>query len=501
MNRFALTLALLLAGCGNGAPEGARLRVAVVGPAGTGLAARLEAEATQPTLIARDGAGQIVPALATSWRFVDEGRSLILRLRPVKWSNGTPLVSADVVTALRRAATRGEPAIIDSGLSGGTAARTAPPRLGVLAPIARVVELRLDAASPLLLDWLAEPAMAIVRTGKAPPTLAAYAAIGPPQRRVLTRRSPDPAPDQRPAEIVITPSSDSAAAIAAFNRGDADIVIGDGLAGLGNARTGARADALRIDPLFGVYGYAANTRRGALANPAIRRALALAVDRDVLTQRFGIGAITPLDGLRPAVSSGAAPVPARPAGRIASRIAAAQRPVQDVAARQAEAQQLMAAAGYSPAQPLRLVLLMPPGRDHRLVAEAVAGDLAAIGVVLAVSEVGDIDRRMARGQFDLAVVESSLAPADAGALLARWRCNRGRHCNPAADALLDAARRALPADRPALLDQAEAALMTGPPMIALFKPVRWALVARGVDGWMPNVAGSHPLARMDVARR
>jgi oligopeptide transport system substrate-binding protein len=490
MKRLGLAAVLLLAGCGNGAPEGATLRVAVVGTPGAGLAARLEAEATGPTLIARDGSGQIVPGLATSWRFVDEGRSLILRLRPVSWSNGAPLTSADVVAAMRRAALRREPAIIDSGLTAAAAVaarRAGPNRLGVLAPIARVVELRLDAASPLLLDWLAEPALAVTRTGKTPPTLAGYVASGPPQRRVLTRRSRQAAPDQRPAEIIITAATDSAAAITAFARGDTDIVFGDGLAGLGNARTEARADALRIDPLFGVYGYTINPRRGALADPAVRRALTLAIDRAALVSQFGINALVPIEGLRP------------PATNAAARAAEPSAP--DLGARQDEARRLLAEAGYSPAHPLRLVLLLPPGRDHRVIAEIAGRDLAAIGVVLAVSEVGDIDRRVAAGDFDLAVTEMHIAAADGGALLARWRCDRGLACNPAADALLDAARRALPADRPALLDEAEAALMTGPPMIALFRPVRWALVARGVDGWTPNMSGSHPLARLDVARR
>lgn len=503
MKRLGLVAALLLAGCGSGAPEGAQLRVTVVGQAGKGLARRLEAETMLPTLVARDGAGRIVPALATSWRFVDDGRSLIMRLRPVKWSDETPLVSADVVAGFRRAVQRREPAILASGLAAADAVaarRAAPARLGVLAPIARVVELRLDAASPLLLDWLAEPGMAVTRTGKAPATLAAYAAAGPDERRVLTRLGKVAAPDQRPAEIIIAATTDSVAAITAFNRGEHDIVIGDGLAGLGDARAGARADALRIDPLFGVYGYAANSRRGALANPGVRRALAMAVDRASLTARFGVGAIVPVDGLRP--PSGASNVAAgsrlRPSSRGAP-VPAATAP--DLAARRAEAVRLLAAAGHSPQQRLRLVLLVPPGRDHRLVAEAVGADLAAIGVDLVISQATDIERRVARGNFELAVVENSLAPADPAALLARWRCSNGAHCNPAADALLDAARRAPPTERPALLDAAEAALMEGPPMIGLFTPVRWALVARSVDGWVPNRAGAHPLARLDVVRR
>ncbi|KPF71051.1 hypothetical protein IP88_10910, partial [alpha proteobacterium AAP81b] len=132
-----LPLLGLLAGCGD-APDASRLRVVVTG-AETSLAAALEAEATQPTLVTRDSTGGIVAALATSWRFVDDGRGLILRLRPVRWADGKPLVARDVVAALRRAARRRDPALLASGIALGGRGAT----MGARAPIDRVVELRL----------------------------------------------------------------------------------------------------------------------------------------------------------------------------------------------------------------------------------------------------------------------------------------------------------------------------------------------------------------------
>lgn len=491
--RLAASLLLppaCIAGCGDSAPEGGRLRVAVVGRPAAGLSARLEAEATRPTLVARDGSGQIVPSLATSWRFVDDGQGLILRLRPVRWSNSAPLVASDVVASFRRAAARAEPAMLASGLAAAdaVATRAAPQaRLGVRAPTARVVELRLAAASPHLLAWLAEPAMGIFKAGKASPTLAAYSAAGPADHRTLTRRSKAALADRLPAAITIATFDDSAAAVAAFRRAEFDIVVGDGLAGLGNARTAARPEALRIDALTGVYGYVINSRRGALADPSVRRALMLAVDRLAITRRFGVPAMAPITGLRGSSS----------AAETSEAAATASNASSPEAGREA-ARRLLAAAGYSLQHPLGLRLLLPPGRDHAVVAEAVAADYAAIGVVLSLAEATDIDDRMKRGDFDLAVTEASLAPADDAALLARWRCARGSFCNPDADLLLDAASRAAPAQRAALLDRAEAAMLVGPPLVALFTPIRWALVARGVEGWTPNRAGSHPLARLDA---
>jgi ABC-type transport system substrate-binding protein len=476
-----MCLALLLAGCGAADPEGATLRVTVTGSGD--LARRLEAQATQPTLIARDGAGQIVAGLATSWRFVDDDRSLILRLRPSKWSDGSELVSRDVVAAHRRAALRREPALVHAGVENADriAARRVPvTSLGVRAPIARVVEVRLAAVSPLLLEWLAEPGLAVTRPGASAPTLAAYTASGPAGQRLLTRRDETAAPDRKPAKIAIVETPDTSAAITAFNRGETDLVIGNGLAGLGDARAGVRSDALRIDQLWGVYGYVANLS-GPLAEPSVRRAIGLAIDRPALARRFGLSALVPVNGLLP-------PPLAPPA------------PPTDIEADRAEASALLAAAGWGAEKPLRLTLLLPPGRDHRSVAEAVGADLAAIGVQLVVSEVADLPTAAARLRHDLAVTEAGIAVPDAGALLARWRCRRGGHCNPQADALLDRARLAAAAERPALLEEAETVMMTGPPMLSLFTPVRWAIVSRQVEGWTPNRASSHPLARMQVAR-
>ena len=479
----ALAAMLLLAGCGGHDPQAAHLDVTIVGtPWPDGLAARLEAEATMPGLIARDGTGAIVPSLASSWRFVDNDHGLILRLRPTKWSDGRTLGSNDVVAAFRRAALRGEPALGHGGITAAAAiaAGTLPAtKLGVLAPIARVVEIRLASASPLLLGWLAEPGLAVTRTNGRD-TLAAYRARGPATARVLTRRDGMAGDAARPSEIKLDSMADPAAAVSRFARGNADIVVGDGLAGLGEARTVARPQMLQVDALWGVYGYIANTRAGPLKDPQLRRALSLVTDRVALAARIGLAAMAPVEGLVPPALS--QPLAAAP----------------DMAARQAEAATLRAGKA-----PVRLTLLVPPGYDHRVIADRVAADWAPLGVTMAISEAdaGTIAARVKRGNFDLALTEASLPVPDAAALLARWRCDAGLVCDPAADALLEQARTAAPAERPALIAAAEAQWLQAPPMLPLLTPLRWALVARHIDGWTANRAGSHPLGRLTVSAK
>jgi peptide/nickel transport system substrate-binding protein len=71
----------------------------------------------------------------------------------------------------------------------------------------------------------------------------------------------------------------------------------------------------------------------------------------------------------------------------------------------------------------------------------------------------------------------------------------------AADALLEKARVAPAIERPALLAAAEAQWLVAPPMVPLLTPLRWALVARKVEGWTANSASSHPLGRLTVTAK
>ena len=173
------------------------------------------------------------------------------------------------------------------------------------------------------------------------------------------------------SSIAATP--DVSAAIAGFAAGKSDIVIGDGLAGLGEARAVPPRDALRLDPLWGVYGYRANVRTGPLAEPGHPPRASLAVDRPALVGSFGLAAIEAAPGLvppslglvGPAGRAAALPIaspgvtgrrrpmrgccPAFPCG------APSRRPLPKPPAG------LLAADGWTAENPLRLVLLVPRG--------------------------------------------------------------------------------------------------------------------------------------------
>lgn len=460
-------LLLLLAGCSSG-PPGGTLAVAVAGdgPDATAMADHLAAEASEATLITRGAGGELAPGLATSWRFLDSGSDLILRLAPVRWpatsGQGRELTARDVVLSLARTPRRHRPALAAAGLSARGTTR---------APIARVVELAPRPATPHLLDWLAEPALAVRdRRGRAFP--GPYATKRDGAGWQLERRSEIEQPAARAGRISITPQP-VAAAIADFAAGHRAVVLGAGLAGLGAVRASGQGRAIRVEAVNGVIGLSLNPR-GPLADARLRRAVALAADGSPLANRMALAALVPQNRLWPDLP---------PADDDRSRPAADRR---------ALATALLAEAGHGPDQPLRLRLALPPGPEWRQLGEALATSLAPIGINVATAP---------PQSADLTLTELVAEVPDALAHLARWRCGRARPCNPAADRLLaDAARAGSdPARRRQLAAAAEAQYMADPVFVPLLRPVRWALVGDRLTGFQANALGRHPLGRIAVA--
>ncbi len=496
---FAVLTAIVLSlsGCGTTpADDRATLRVDLVTRPGSADLERAITGATQVGLVAFDGTGTVVPALASSWRVADDGRSVIFRLRPRTWPGGRPVTATDVVAAFRRAAALGSrnPARpLLAALANGTAvlSGTAPPSsLGIDAPIDNVVEVRAAGAMPGLLALLALPEFAVTAPGPNPPALGPFRVAAAAKRPVVLTRSPAALPRAtRLGAIDLMPGDDPGPAIARFAHDRTDLVIGGGLAGFDDARLLAASNALRVEPTWGVYGYLVRPV-GPLADPQVRRALAMAIDRDDLGSRlFGV-ALAPVLGVVPALPS--EPAPALPDWALAAP-----------AVRLDLARQLLAAAGFDAAHPLTVTISLPAGHEHAAIVAEVAADWARVGVTTQTvvrSPTGHA-LAVAHGTYELAVVERTSPLDSALPFLTPFACHTGSVCDPAAEAQVAAARTAAdPQIAASNLAAAEAAIVADTPLIALFAPVRWALVSPRLGGWTPNAAGAHPLALLSVSR-
>ncbi|HPU16277.1 MAG TPA: ABC transporter substrate-binding protein, partial [Polymorphobacter sp.] len=179
----AIALVAGLAACKPaGDAGGATLRVDSVGDAGRAemLMRQTALDVTSQGLVQFDAAGQTVPGRATSWRIADDGLSVIFRLRAAKWSDGRPVTAEQVVLSFRRLlAPAGRSTL--KPLFGRivnapqvASGRLPPKALGISAPVSNVVEIRLSAPMPELLQLLALPDSTIRRSGSDAPVNGAF---------------------------------------------------------------------------------------------------------------------------------------------------------------------------------------------------------------------------------------------------------------------------------------------------------------------------------------
>lgn len=233
------------------------------------------------------------PALAVTWESPDE-RTWVFRLRrSARFSDGTPVVSADVVASIRAALTRGY---------------VTAPFLSDLEEVATqgddAVRIRTRHPSPVLLSHIpfgfVLPARALEQRpvppiGTGPYTVQRWE----PGSELVLARNPHyldgPVPFER-VRFVVTPSA--ADRVAALRSGKADVI--DDL-------PTAEADRLRSDPRvrvetrpgFRVLFLAFRMDRPPFSDPRVREAVDLAIDRAELIERALPGRGVPASSLVP----------------------------------------------------------------------------------------------------------------------------------------------------------------------------------------------------------
>ena len=458
------------------------IRVAVIGEpaslfeAGPRLSAgaQLLRGATNEGLVALDEEGHVVPALADRWIVTDDGQSFIFRLREGSWGSGVapgePARAAlhQAIVALRGTALGLDlEAVDDIRAMGG-----------------RVIEIRLSRPVPDLLQLLAQPELGLVRRGHgtSPMTLRRTAMVAlltplPPEQRSL------PAIDGwndsvRSVRLVAT---NSEKAVADFAAGRVDYVLGGdfndfqrvGRLAIGRTRP-------RIDPVTGLFGLQVVRAEGLLASPAVREAIAKAIDRDALAAALAIpGWTTTTRVVPPGVEGDSGAVDER-------------WQTEPIATRQAEAARVVAASLKGGRQPV-LHIALPRGPGAETLFARLRTDLATIGVGL--------ERAEGNASADLRLLDIVARSARPAWFLDQLSCVTARGaCSEAADAL--AHRAASATDGPVAADlaaQAEAKLTQAKTFIPLGVPVRWSLAAAEGSGFAVNRWGTHPLFRLATA--
>ena len=264
LHRFLIAAIALMTVSGCGKDSDGVTRVAAIGPEPklvetvaaplTAGEALVRANMAQG-LVRFDERGQVVPGLAERWNVSDDGLSYIFRLQTGEWPDGRKIKAEDVARILSRQL---------------RPASTNPLRdtLGAVSKVVamtdRVIEIQLSAPRPNLLQLLAQPEFGLVRasvgTGPfGPPTdeqLAAAKGEIDEKALFITHRIRIPDAED-PVERVQIKGGQAKALVAAFAKGELDLVLGGTVGDLPYAmRAKVPRGSLRFDPVTGLFGLA-----------------------------------------------------------------------------------------------------------------------------------------------------------------------------------------------------------------------------------------------------
>ena len=467
---LSLALMALVTGCGDRGNDGP-IRVSLIGPMPTivnpdriALSASSSAllSATAHGLVRFDGAGQIEPGLAIRWDVSDDGLYYTFRL-----AADTGLEADDAARLLRAAIGRASGNPLKPLFSGVDE---------IVAVTPEVIEIRLVAPQPNLLELLAQPEMAMLDGG-----------VGTGPFQIAVRESStltltpvvaaDDDTDQADHDrhTVKLRGERAAWGIARFARGEAALVLNGRFQDFPLIRFAKPPPrALRRDPVAGLFGLAVVETRGFLSDPENRRILSMTIDRDRIAAAFPDSAWRQASSLvAPGTTElGAAILPnwASLAPQIRHRIASGA------------VRQWIATEGAPP----RLRIAMPEGPGSRLLFALLAAGWRQIGV--------ETERVAAAADADLRLIDA-VAPSDTAAwYLRRFSCPANETCSHQVTTMLDAAAKAVSAEeRTALLTRTEAMLADAVPFLPIAQPLRWSLVAPRLEGFHENPRGVHPL--------
>lgn len=460
-------------------------------------------------LVIRGRRGEPVPGCAESWTVSDDGLTYTFQLREgLKWSDGAPLTADDFVYSFRRLLdpATGAPAaglffIIEGGQAVARKER-APETLGVSAPDPGTVVIRLAQPAPFFIQLLANsqgvpvPRHVIEEHGRGWARAGTMVSNGPyqlaervPQTHMRLVRNPNfyAADEISIDEVYWRPAQDLGAAFRQFRAGELDTVLMAPPDELGWIRENI-PDTLHMNPIQATYILAFNVARAPFDDARVRRALSIAVDRDALAEQVLRGNVLAAPSL---VTPGTGGYP----GYLPPGL---ERPL---AARQAEARQLLADAGFDADNPLTVSIVYDTQEENRKIMVAIATMWRSVGVR---TELDSVEGRALFGRLrgrDFGVARSSVFAVfdDPYAFLQKFESdstdNRPGYRNAEYDALLSRANSERdPVARQQLLLQAESMLMADQPLLPIYWYIGKVLVADRVEGWLDAPLGT-PMTR------
>ncbi len=458
-------------------------------------------------LVSYDAKGTPIPGIALSWTISPDGTVYSFKLRPgLVWSDGVPLTADDILAGLRRAVDPKTAAqLVDLAFAVKNArpiaeGRLPPDQLGIRAPDAETIEITLEAPSLIFIQRIAGfplfvplPRHVYDVAGDAWVRAGTMVSNGPymlaewtPQDRVRLVKNPRywDAANVTIDEVFYFPTTDENAALKQFRNGELDLNLGFPT-GQYEWLTTNMPGVARLDPASTVTFLAINAANPKFKDARVRRALSLAVDRELLCARVLATGQIPGYSFAPSISAGWVPPPEDDFSKV------------PLAERQAEARQLLASAGYGPDNPLNFRLDYRAGDANKRAVVAIAAMWGRIGVSadLQSNEVKVHYNKLREGDFEMGDAGWQGTPEPeffTNLLLTGSETNYGKWSNPEFDRLAQAAMTELDAGRRlALFQQADRVAMGDTAMIVLFYGAHRNLVQPWIKGFEGNPIRQH----------
>jgi len=456
-------------------------------------------------LTAVNAAAVTVPGQAESWSVSPDGRVYTFKLRSnLKWSDGKPITSADFIYSLRRlfnpatAAPSASLLYVIKNAREVNAGRKPVESLGIRAPDAQTVIIELEHPAPFFTEILVHrafpvPRHVIERWGREWTRAEHMVSNGAftlgewrPGSHVKLLRNPlfIDAPMTKLNAIYHIPVEDPNAALTRYRAGDLDIVVSvpsDKIAELKRDF----GPQLHLTQQIGFEYLAFNTRRGPTADARVRRALSMAIDRQVITNKVLRA------GERPSfciVPPGVLYYPQPGCADFAD-----WTPM----VRFKQAQALLKSAGYSLEKPLRLRYRINNTDTQKRIALAVTSMWQPLGVRTEIigSDMKSHQQAITQADFDIARGAWYAEDRDAMSFLRLLdvrsvALNISGYSNGAYQSLLkDADESENLIARANYMSQAETQAMRDQPIAPIFVYVSRRLISPRVLGWVDNPRG------------
>lgn len=419
--------------------------------------------ATAQGLVKFDARGNITPALASRWIVTDDGLSYIFRIEKTWWKNGEAVTAETVARILRRKI---------RGLRKAVFLDEMESIEEVVAMTGRIIEIRLAAPRPNLLELLAQPELGIVNDGFGSGPMQAFEQSNLMRlRHIIYDENGQIKEDDNWVTVQNDRTPD---ALARYIIEETDLVLGGRFDDLPYfAASGIDEELLLFDPVPGLFGFLFVEDSDYLASAEIRNAITMAIDRPRLLIDFRsdwreVLTLVP-EGLQ---NRATVERPEWTSLRIDERIILAKTLIANWKETSGDMREL------------RIALPNGPGSD--IIFARLKTDLAKIGVR---------SRRVAMADdADLRMIDQ-IAPLSSPLwYLSQLSCKKTVVCDEEADDMVSSARlMGNLEERQNLLAAAERRMQENRNFIPIAYPTLWMVARPGLLGFSTNPRGLHPL--------